>query len=224
MQWHSRKIPAQLQRAADQVIRSLSALTVLPLLLIPLSLNAATEQAPAPDATGKTIKKGTFLVATKNLTGSSFSETVILITHYSNWGATGLAINRPAKITLEEAFPDVQQLHDNRNELFLGGPVKPDTIFVLMKTKRPDSSMRNIADDVYFAPGISAFAGSRDQAVSKKTARAFAGYSGWAPGQLEAEIRRGDWLVIESDLDIVFTEENQSLWKKLTHDWSGSWI
>lgn len=169
------------------------------------------------------IKKGTFLVATKNLAGSSFSEAVILLTHYSNWGATGLAINRPAKITLEEAFPGLEQLQNNHDELYLGGPVKPDAIFVLMKTKQPHAGMRNIANDLYFAPGITAFHSGKKPSEGE-SARAFAGYSGWAPGQLEAEIRRGDWLVIESDLDIVFTEENQSLWKKLTRDWSGTWL
>lgn len=187
-------------------------------------LQPVADQAKQDSDVAKPIKKGTFLVATKNLASSSFSETVILLTHYSHEGATGLAINRPAKMSLNEAFPGMDQLQGNHEELYLGGPVKPDTIFVLMKTKHPNANMRNIANDLYFAPGVMAFTKDKLASAADDNARAYAGYSGWAPGQLEAEVRRGDWLVIESELDIVFADENQNLWQKLTRDWSGTWI
>ena len=171
------------------------------------------------------IKKGTFLVATKKLSGSSFSKTVILLTHYSNRGATGIAINRPANMRLNEAYPDIEELKDNKSELYLGGPVRGDALFILTQTKNPQEGMRNIADDLYFAPGIKAFGkGSGNESGLSEQTRAYAGYSGWAPGQLENEIRRGDWLVVQSKLDIVFDQDIGSIWKTLTKSWSGKWI
>jgi putative transcriptional regulator len=93
-----------------------------------------------------------------------------------------------------------------------------------MKTKQPAQGMQNIADDVYFAPGVNAFSNNKTQSNSSENVRAFAGYAGWAPGQLENEIRRGDWVVIQSKLDIIFTSEFSSLWSTLLRAWSGTWI
>jgi len=45
--------------------------------------------------------------------------------------------------------------------------------------------------------------------------RAYAGYAGWAPGQLAAEIARGDWLVATGDAAAVFTRDPAGLWDEL---------
>ena len=180
-------------------------------------------QATAPNATENPIKKGTFLVATKKLFGTSFNKTVILLTNYSSTGATGLAINRPANMSLHEAFPEINQLKGNKSELYLGGPVRSEALFILVQTKNPENGMRKITDDLYFAPGIKAF-GKDKSSTSSQNTRAFAGYTGWAPGQLEHEIRRGDWQVVQSKLNIVFKKNDKSLWETLTKSWSGKWI
>ena len=38
------------------------------------------------------------------------------------------------------------------------------------------------------------------------------GYSGWGPGQLEAEIARNDWLTSEADAGLVFSEDDGAKW------------
>ena len=45
--------------------------------------------------------------------------------------------------------------------------------------------------------------------------RAFTGHAGWAPGQLEAEVGRGDWLIWPADADTVFTPEPDEVWRRL---------
>ncbi len=40
------------------------------------------------------------------------------------------------------------------------------------------------------------------------------GYSGWSPGQLENEMRRGDWFVIPADPDLVFPDDPGKTWKR----------
>ncbi len=39
------------------------------------------------------------------------------------------------------------------------------------------------------------------------------GYSGWGPGQLEAEIRRNDWLTAEAPADLVFSPDDKGKWQ-----------
>ncbi len=44
--------------------------------------------------------------------------------------------------------------------------------------------------------------------------RVFSGYSGWAPNQLEAEIERGGWLLLDAEPNHVFGSSEQ-LWKSV---------
>ena len=43
----------------------------------------------------------------------------------------------------------------------------------------------------------------------------YAGYAGWAPRQLEAEIARGDWLLVPADAETVFSERPGRVWPTL---------
>jgi len=169
-------------------------------------------------------KKGRFLVATNNLANSSFKETVIFVTHYSSLGATGIAINRPAHIPLNQAFPSVKELSKITDTLYLGGPVKTDGIFVLIKTQQPDTGMKQVVDDIYFTVGLDPVINNIPKANGGGQTRAYAGYSSWGPGQLQFEIKRGDWLIVESDFNIIFDKDIESLWPRLFKNWSGKWI
>lgn len=163
--------------------------------------------------------KGIFLVATENLNGSSFQETVILLTHNSRRGATGLAINRPTDIPLQQAFPRIRQFQKNTDPLYLGGPVSTNAIFVLTRTRQPRKSMHHIADDIYFSTGKNAFAYPLEDAT-----RTYAGYTGWSAGQLQNEINRGDWLIVHARPEIIFEKNPANLWQRLIKRWSGQWI
>ena len=169
-------------------------------------------------------KKGRFLVATDKLSNTSFAETVILMTHYSSLGATGITINRPAHIPMNEAFPTVKELSAIEESLYLGGPVKTNGIFVLMKTKRPHAGMKQVTDDIYFTVGLNAVIHGSSKAKEGEATRAYAGYAGWSAGQLQAEIKRGDWIIVETDTNIVFEENPDGLWQRLRKKWSGNWI
>ena len=169
-------------------------------------------------------KKGRFLVATDKLAHSSFKETVIFMTHFSSRGATGITINRPANIPMKEAFPSVKELKNIEESIFLGGPVRTDGIFVLMKTERPHAGMREVVENIYFTVGLNAVIHGLPKSVEGEATRAYAGYSGWAPGQLQAEIDRGDWIIVEADPSIIFDKNPDTIWKQLTKIWSGDWI
>lgn len=178
-------------------------------------LCAASPALSADDA----HNKGLFLVATEQLDSTSFRQTVILITHFSPHGATGLAINRPSDVPLHEAFPEIGPLQPSADILFLGGPVSGNVISILVRTPHPGDGMQHIAADLYFATGQTAL----EQPIDAAT-RIYAGYTGWAPGQLQAEVERGDWVVMENDPQIIFEENAESLWVRLYRTLSGKWI
>lgn len=205
-----------------QYFRKAANLTIATVLLL-LGSQAAAEVL---DVAGPRLepKKGRFLVATKNLAHSSFKETVIFVTHFSSLGATGITINRPANIPINEAFPNIKELSDVNESLYLGGPVHTNGIFVLLKTKRPHAGMKEVTKDIYFTAGLSSVVHSIPKAIEGESTRAYAGYSGWGPGQLQAEIKRGDWIIVEADPEIIFENNDSGLWQKLYKTWSGNWI
>jgi putative transcriptional regulator len=130
----------------------------------------------------------------------------------------GLAINRPTDIPLNQAFPKLNQLKNNTDLLYMGGPVRPKTQFVLVRTKQPKKGLHHIIDDVYFSSAKNAFS-----SPLQKITRVYTGYSGWTKRQLHNEINRGDWLVVHTDPDIIFKEDTSTLWHRLMKRWSGYW-
>ena len=43
--------------------------------------------------------------------------------------------------------------------------------------------------------------------------RVFAGYSGWGPGQLDAELEQEGWFVVDAHPDDLLTPDPESLWR-----------
>ncbi|NOX91260.1 MAG: YqgE/AlgH family protein [Gammaproteobacteria bacterium] len=193
------------------------------LLLMIISGYSTSFAGTTPQPQSPRKDEGVFLVATEQLHGSSFQQTVILLTHYSKHGATGLTINRPAGMALQQAFPDVRQLQQRTDPLFLGGPVSTNAIFVLLRTQRPEKTMHRIADDIYFSTGRNVFTRPLESATHTAT-RTYAGYAGWAAGQLQNEISRGDWIMVRTHPKIVFEENAENLWQRLSKRWAGKWI
>ena len=123
--------------------------------MIPVLLTNTANSGPAEK--NQLVKKGVFLVAKRKLHGTSFQQTVILITHYSEKEVMGFTINRATDVLLSQLFPDVGPLKQNTDLLYLGGPVHPKKIFVLVRTKQPKEGMNNVIDDVYFSSVKDAF-------------------------------------------------------------------
>ena len=166
---------------------------------------------------------GMVLVATANLHGTNFEKTVILITQYDRQGALGITLNRPAQRNLVELFPDLNAKTGNR-PLYLGGPVHPGALFVLQRTQAPTrEGWVPLMAGIQFTGGTTAYRFLKD-AQQDSPLRVFAGYSGWASGQLENEIQRGDWLTTAIDPGMIFSAEPERTWEHLNRLHSGKWI
>jgi putative transcriptional regulator len=50
------------------------------------------------------------------------------------------------------------------------------------------------------------------------------GHAGWRPGQLENEIKKGDWMMQSMTDDFVFNIQSNSMWEQaissLDHNWA----
>jgi len=168
--------------------------------------------------------KGKFLVASRQLLDPQFSKTVILLLEYERHGAMGLIINRPTELQLSKVFPDIEQLQQLPDTIYLGGPVAKNQLLLLIRTGNPPADSRHIFEDIYVSSSQEAIQQMIETPKSEQRFRVYAGYAGWGPGQLDHEIVRGGWHVLQADVEIVFDKVAPEIWPALIHRSSAQWV
>jgi len=176
--------------------------------------------APSPGSISP--HKGLFLLSNSDLAGEIFGRTVIFLTHHDHGGSMGLIVNRQTKIRVAELLPE-EHLPESQKFVYFGGPVFGGQVFTLLKTERPHTLKRRVTGDIFLATGTNALRHIITQVNARETYRVFLGYAGWAPGQLEFEIARGDWIVTAIDPQLVFDPHPEQLWERLIKSWAGHW-
>lgn len=176
---------------------------------------------------------GRYLVATESLTDPRFRRSVIMIVSHDADGTLGVIINRPGRISatsLGEGFRD--------DRLRFGGPVEPRKLSMLfhdpalMSGTQADAAdedaappMLTVRNDLGFVLGRHAVTEIHGRLAPSSPRRIYAGYAGWSPGQLDAELERGSWYLIEDDPALAFADEDPALlWTRLIRRMQGSWI
>lgn len=167
------------------------------------------------------LAKGQFLVASRDLNDPNFSETVVLLIDYDWHGARGVVINRPTKVTLSEVFSNLKGMQQRTDTIYIGGPVDRTHMSLLIQSSRPLDEARHVFADVHV---------SSSQTMLKQVAegegetfRVYAGYAGWAPGQLDHEVARGDWRVLPADAGTIFQKTPDKMWPELIRQGSLQW-
>ena len=167
---------------------------------------AAMESAPS------SIAKGVLLVASPSLQDPNFRQAVVLLVEHGPQGTVGLILNRPTKLLLSEALPDITVLKGTSYRLFAGGPVEASRFLLLFRAKELPADARSVFEGVYLGRNPQAIERIITQAKPTETFRAFAGFAAWAPRQLEAEMLLGAWAILPSDSGI-FDQDPAKLWQ-----------
>jgi len=152
--------------------------------------------------------KGRLLVATPALFDPNFRRTVVLLGEHGDEGAMGLVLNRPSEVTVGEAVPPLAAMVGSATRVHVGGPVQPEAVLVLAEFVDPSDAATIVVGDVGFASSEDDL---EDMAHAVRRARVFAGYSGWGPGQLEAELEEESWLVEPAEGVDLFPEPDDDL-------------
>lgn len=158
---------------------------------------------------------GMFLVAKRTLHDSHFGQSVVYLIEHGQHGTLGLIVNRSSDIRLSEAIPDIEDKQATAHTIYYGGPVGIPMILMLVRSKIATQGMTHVVDDVY----ISSDRRVLDRVLAAKKIdselRFYIGHSGWAAGQLDFELLRDDWYVVEADTDAIFSDDTDSLWSRL---------
>lgn len=174
---------------------------------------------PRPNATK--LAKGQFLIANRKLPDPRFKETVVLLIEYGPGGALGLVINQRTELRLVSLLPDIAELGGSPARVFVGGPVAQTGILVLVRAAEPPKASVTVFGDVHASGSLDVLRAHAREGEEKL--RAYIGYAGWAPGQLEAEVERNDWYVVPGSAADVFADDPEALWSRLIRSFEGQW-
>jgi len=158
---------------------------------------------------------GQLLVAAPSIGDPRFARTVIVMARHDKDSAFGIVINRPVG---ESSLAAVLQLLGEKDvaaagsiRLFAGGPVQPELGFVVHREDYQAAGTMAINARL-------AITASRDILLDIARGKgpqqrlvAF-GYAGWGLGQLDGELKRGDWAVAPAEPDLVFDADRDKVW------------
>ncbi len=151
--------------------------------------------------------KNQFLLAMPGLTGSYFGNTITYVCEHNDQGAMGIMVNRPSEFSLVDLL---DQLHINCGGTSIeipvleGGPVASDRGFILHTSERNFGSSLDLGNGLMLTTArevleaIAEGEGPREYLVAL-------GYTGWAGGQLEAEMKDNSWLNCPASEEVLFT-------------------
>ncbi len=148
-----------------------------------------------------------FLLATPQLRDDSFAQSLVYLVDHGEQGATGIVVNRPARMRLGDVFGelgiDCRDEAVRETSTYTGGPVSPQHGLVLHSGHLRFESTITISDKVALsssADALTSIANGRTRAPW----RVLFGHAGWAPGQLEREIADNAWLTCPADIEVLF--------------------
>jgi putative transcriptional regulator len=136
----------------------------------------------------------------------------VLICEHTDEGALGLVLNRRGDLLIGDVAPELAELIGEDAVIDAGGPVQPDALLVLGEFD--DASYAGLP----IIGSVGLMGDGRevsDLLAVTRRARAFAGYAGWGPGQLDAELAREDWFVAPAGIDDIFDPDAGELWRRV---------
>jgi putative transcriptional regulator len=151
-------------------------------------------------------------VATPALADPNFDRAVVLLLDHDEEGSLGVVLNRPTPVGVRDILMPWAGLAGEPDVVFQGGPVSLDSalgVAVIPGDEGPLGWRR-----VYGAIGLVDLEAPPELlAAALGSLRIFAGYAGWGPGQLEAELTEGAWYVVESEPGDVSSPRPEHLWR-----------
>lgn len=165
-------------------------------------------------------RRGYFLLSEPFLPDPNFERTVILLCEHNEEGSVGFVLNKPSILKFDEAVEEVQNFDV---PLYVGGPVQQDTLHFIHRAGHLLEGSVEIGKNLYWG-------GNYEQLITiinsgsleSNNFKFFLGYSGWAPGQLEEELKQKSWIIYDRAAEeLVFDVDPKLLWKEILKDMGG---
>jgi len=164
----------------------------------------------APAAQAQDLSRPMVLVATPNLQGP-YMHTALLVVPMAD-KHIGFILNRATDASLAKVFPEHAPSAKVMDPIYFGGPEASEAIFALLRRDPGGPSIRLFGDLFVTGHGTSV---DRIIEQTPNEARYFAGFVGWMPEELAAEVAKGYWYITEPDATLVFEKNTATMWEDL---------
>ena len=155
-----------------------------------------------------------FLIAKPSLLDPNFARTVVLVTQAEDASTVGVIVNRPSTLRLSQFLSPEFPTRNYREPLFWGGPVMQQAIVAVFRSESaPAAAAFHVLKGVYLTMHLDNI--QKLLADPAARYRLYAGFSGWAPRQLESEFMRDGWYVLPADEATLFRDSFEGLWEEL---------
>jgi putative transcriptional regulator len=142
--------------------------------------------------------KGQLLIAAPSLF-DYFRRTVVLVIEHTAEGAMGVVLNRESETRVAEAVPQLAEFAAEDDLVRIGGPVSPESVVALGEF----DDLSEAGTHVFGRLGtLDPESGNE----SLRRLRVYAGYAGWAAGQLDGELEQEAWLVSPAEEEDPFSD------------------
>lgn len=158
---------------------------------------------------------GKLLLAHPSLRDPNFIRTVVyLVSHSPEEGAMGYVLNRPVSKTVGDLLPSEHGGPLAAMPVRWGGPVGSSQLsFALLHPVSEDESAAD-SPGVACKPGMSPEELLELAGTTGAMVHAFLGYAGWAPGQLENELKHRSWILHKAEQK-YFEPDLDGMWRRI---------
>ena len=157
--------------------------------------------------------QGTLLISEPFLKDYYFRRSVILLAEHDDNGSFGLIINKRIEIKLREIIKDFPDFDAN---LYIGGPVKTDSLFVLHTLGNKIDNSSKIIQGLYWGGNIDTIKSMiEDKKITKEDIRFYIGYSGWDAQQLDRELKENSWVITKAKPKQLLFDAPEDMWKNM---------
>jgi putative transcriptional regulator len=153
------------------------------------------------------------LLSMPQLVDPNFARTIVLLCEHAAEGAFGLVVNRPSELSASEAVslqPPIE--HANDLPLLIGGPVEPQRGWILTAQPPDGVDYRGLGAGLYLSASPVLLRRALMSRPMPRRTQVLAGYAGWGPGQLDAELADSAWLIAPVELDLIFEIPASAAW------------
>ncbi|MCK9613076.1 MAG: YqgE/AlgH family protein [Bacteroidales bacterium] len=159
--------------------------------------------------------QGTILISEPFLKDFYFKRSIILLAEHNEEGTFGLVLNKPTELKLSDVMKNEKNLFpdDFDSLLYIGGPVKTDSLFFIHTRNDLIENSIKIMNGIYWGGKIDTVNRLiQNGELKADEIRFYIGYSGWAPKQLEEELRIHSWVVSKASAAFLLKNTSENLW------------
>jgi putative transcriptional regulator len=159
------------------------------------------------------LSKPVILVAKPELRDELYGSTIIVVAPLGGDEHVGFIVNRSTEIKLGNLFPEDGPSQKVADPVYLGGPYGPQAIFALVqRAESPGGKSFEVIPGLFAAFDRAVI----DRIIQSEPERAkfVSGLVAWQPGELDSEVEKGAWYVLEPDAALVMRKPD-GLWEEL---------